>query len=460
MLGMKSSSKYFFRTISTLFIFIFFFLIFSSSITSAQGQETNVIGQRVVVIQITGVIDTAMEDYVSNAISYSESQNAVLVIELNTPGGLLDSAMNIVTMIDSSTVPVVGYVVGRWTESAGTMILVSCHIAAMQPGTIIGSMQPIEYNPTTGEYTPTNESKIINPILTFLDEHAGNKGRNITAIHLFVTENLNLGANSALENGVINYVAPDLNSLLMQMNGTTVYVPAIGGNYTLKTAGATVEYYGMNIRHYLVHALSDPTISTLLLSLGMMVLLFSIIAGHLAVTPIGLLMMLLGFLGSGYSISATSVLLIMLGIILIFVEHAVLPGFGVVGATGIIMLVLGIALMPTGSAYSFSQEYATTFLYAAYAIGIAFGSFTAFVVYKIIKVRRKKPFEWKFEGLKGTAIDTISPEVEGYVKVQGEYWRARSKEHEIKPGESVIVLAKEGPVLIVEKLEEQEKEKK
>ncbi|MGB9827613.1 MAG: NfeD family protein [Fervidicoccaceae archaeon] len=446
---------------ASLIIIILFSLlnILTGSSVTAQGQSTNVIGQKVVVIQISGVIDTAMEDYVSNALSYSESQNAILVIELNTPGGLLDSAMNIVTMIDSSKVPVVGYVVNRWAESAGTMILVSCHIAAMQPGTIIGSMQPIEYNPTTGEYSPTNESKIINPILTFLDEHAGNKGRNMTAIHLFVTENLNLGANSALEDGVINYVAPDLNSLLQQMNGTSIYVPGFGGNYTLYTAGASVEYFGMSIRHYLVHVLSDPTISTLLLSLGMMILLFTIISGHLAVTPIGLLMMLLGFLGSGYSISATSLLLILLGVILIFIEHAVLPGFGIVGATGIIMLVLGIALMPTGSAYSFSQEYASTFLYAAYGIGIAFGSFTAFVVYKILKVRRKKPFEWKFEGLRGTAIDLITPEREGFIKVHGEYWKARSKEHEIKPGESVVVLAKEGPILIVERIEEEQSNK-
>ncbi|MEM0021110.1 MAG: nodulation protein NfeD [Fervidicoccaceae archaeon] len=446
------------RSITVLLVIFLFFFASNALQHPALAQENPTIGQKVVVIKVTGVIDTAVEDYVSMAISYAESQNAILVIMLNTPGGLLDSAMNIVTSIDSSTIPVVGYVVDRWAESAGTMILVSCHIAAMQPGTIIGSMQPIEYNPTTGEYTPTNESKIINPILTFLDEHAGNKGRNLTAIHLFVTENLNLGADSALRNGVINYVAPTLDSLLQQMNGTTVYVPALNRNYTLNTYGASVEYVSMSLRHYLVHALSDPTISTLLLSLGMMILLFSIISGHLAVTPIGLLLMLLGFLGSGYSISATSVLLILLGLLLIFIEHAVLPGFGIVGGTGIVMLVLGIALLPTGTGYSFGQQYAMSFLYAAYGIGIAFGSFTAFVVYKIVKVRRKKPFEWKFEGLKGTAIDPISPEEEGYVKVQGEYWKAKSKKGYIKPGESVIVLSKEGPVLIVEPIEEKEKQ--
>ncbi|NAY89996.1 MAG: nodulation protein NfeD, partial [Desulfurococcales archaeon] len=244
-----SSSNY--RRYIVFFLFLIVLLSISSII--ARADSPNVIGQRVVVIHVTGVIDTAIEDYVSNAIAYAESENAILVIMLNTPGGLLDSAMNIVTDIDGSSVPVVGYVVDRWAESAGTMILVSCHIAAMEPGTIIGSMQPIEYNPATGGYTPTNESKIINPILTFLDEHAGNKGRNMSTIYRFVTENLNLGANEAVKYGVINYVAPNLDSLLSQMKGTTVYIPTKQINYTIVTSGATVEYYEMSVRHYIVH---------------------------------------------------------------------------------------------------------------------------------------------------------------------------------------------------------------
>jgi membrane-bound serine protease (ClpP class) len=279
----------------------------------------------------------------------------------------------------------------------------------------------------------------------------------MSTIYRFVTENLNLGANEAVKYGVINYVAPNLDSLLSQMNGTTVYIPTKQINYTIVTSGATVEYYEMSVRHYIVHALSDPTISALMLSLGMMVVLFTIISGHLAVTPIGLLMLLLGFLGSGYSISATSVLLIFLGTILIFIEHAVLPGFGVVGATGIVMLVLGIALLPTGTGYSFSQQYAASFVRAAYIIGIAFGAFTAFVVYKIVKVRKKKPFEWKLEGQRGKAIDRITPETEGFVKIQGEYWRARSKSSNVEPGDDIIIVMKEGPVLIVERVEDEGK---
>ncbi|MCC6052453.1 MAG: hypothetical protein LM585_04375, partial [Fervidicoccaceae archaeon] len=163
----------------------------------AQEGSPETIGQKVVVASIEGVIGVHTEEYVKLSIQYAESMNAILVLTLNTPGGLLDSALNIVYMIDDSRVPVVGFVIDKWAESAGTLILVCTHIAAMQPGTIIGSMQPIEYNPATGTYQPVNDTKIINPILKVLDEHAGVKNRNVSVIKRFVTENLNLGAHEA-----------------------------------------------------------------------------------------------------------------------------------------------------------------------------------------------------------------------------------------------------------------------
>ncbi|MGB9831017.1 MAG: ATP-dependent Clp protease proteolytic subunit, partial [Fervidicoccus fontis] len=123
-------------------VFLLLFLLFSESKIS-YAQSNNVIGNRVIVITVSGVIDSAVEEYVSNAIAVAEKKHAILVIYLNTPGGLLDSAMNIAIDIDKSTIPVIGFVVDKWAESAGTLIFVCTHIAAMQPGTIIGSMQPI-----------------------------------------------------------------------------------------------------------------------------------------------------------------------------------------------------------------------------------------------------------------------------------------------------------------------------
>ncbi len=433
----------------------------SPLVVETQGESSEkkyeyagVIGSKVIVARITGVIDPATEDYIKNVIARAEETHSLVVIELNTPGGLLDSAFNIALRIDRSQVPVVGFVVDKWAESAGALILVSTHIAAMQPGTIIGSMQPIEYEPTSGSYRPVNESKIINPILKFLEEHAGNKGRNITAIKRFVTENLNMGADEALKTHVIDFVAKDLNDLLRQINGTRVKLPLAGKEYLVITDNAVVEYYKPQLRNRLAHALSDPMLSSLLLTLGLTIVLFSLMSGNLHVTPVGVLLLALGLIGSGFSINATSLFLLIMGAILLGIELFVTPGFGIVGATGIVMLALGIALLPATQGYSFSREYAQSFIYAAYGVGGVLGVFTGLAIYKVVQAKRRKPFSWNIIGKTGKALDNIGPGKEGFVLIDGEYWRAISQE-EIREGERVVVKAKEGPVLIVEKVKEE-----
>jgi len=422
----------------------------SQPAASAAGEAT--IGKKVLVVRVEGTISTATEELVDLAISEAERENALVVVELNTPGGLLDSAFNIAIRIDRATVPVVGFVVEKWAESAGTLILVTCHVAAMQPGTIIGSMQPIEYDPLTGSYRPVNESKIINPILEFLDEHAGNKGRNMTAIRAFVLENLNLGAWDALKYGVVEYVATDVYDLLRQMNGSKVFLPLANKTYVIDATGAYVERFQPSLRTRIVQVLSDPMLSSLLLTIGLAVVLFSVIGGQFAVTPVGVLLLALGLLGSGYSVNATSIFLLAAGAALLAVELAT-PGFGVLGVTGIVMLTLGIALLPASGGYAFGREFATTLLYTAYAMGGAMGSLAGFAVYKVLKVRKRAPFVWTIEGKVGKALDDLSQEKEGFVFVEGEYWRAVSL-RPVKAGEKVRVVKKSGPVLVVDRAEE------
>jgi len=424
--------------------------VVAAPVPTETGAE--VIGKRVLVTHIAGVIGTHTEEQVRLAINYAESINAILVLTLNTPGGLLDSALNIVYMIDNSRVPVVGYVVEKWAESAGTLILVCTHVAAMQPGTIIGSMQPIEYNPATGTYQPVNETKIINPILKVLEEHAGVKGRNITAIKAFVTENLNLGAWEAKEMGVIEIVAKDLDDLLRQLNGMEVELPYAGKKYLIDTSSAEVLTFSPPLRVRLTGVLSDPLISSLLLTFGLVVTLFSLLSGNFYAIPVGVFLLLLGLLGSGFSINYTSLALILVGGVLLAIELAT-PGFGVLGITGILMLALGIAISPVGGGYSISKEYATRLLYAAYLAGGILGSLAGIAVYKILRVRKREPVIWTIVGKQGRALDDLEPGREGFVIVDGEYWRAVSDE-EIKKGERVVVLAKEGPILRVKRAHE------
>jgi membrane-bound serine protease (ClpP class) len=405
------------------------------------------VGPTLIYIKINGVIDNAMRDYVINAIHYAERRNCPLVLVLDTPGGYLDAAIDIVLAIDDSGVPVIGFVERGWALSAGTLILVSTHVAAMAPGTQIGSMQPVMYDPTTGKYEPINESKIINPILKFLDEHAATKGRNVTQLHRFVTHNDNLGAYEALRYHVIEVVASNLGDLAAKLNGSVVKTKY--GSFKLVLDGSVEEYTpGLHVR--LLHVLSDPILAGILLTLGTLIILFTLASGHAAFAAIGAILLLLGLAGNGFNPNYTALILIILGATLIFIEINT-PGFGVIGGTGIVMLLLGIALLPVSpGGFTISEEYAKHLLLTLYGTGAAMGLFSAFIVYKIIEARRKPPMLWSIIGAHGKAVDEISPNTEGFVIVEGEYWKARSAGPKIAPGEEVVVVGKDGPTLIVD----------
>lgn len=408
-----------------------------------------IVGPKVYVIDVDGVIDAATADYIKAGIEKAESDNAVLIIRLNTPGGYLDAALSIVTNISNARVPVVGFVVKRWAESAGTLILVSTHVAAMQPGTIIGSLQPVEYNPTTGAYEPVNESKIINPIIKVLCEHGATRGRNSTALVRFILKNDNYGADEALRYHVIDLIARDVPDLIGKLNGSVVSLPS-GGTVKLVLNGE-YEEIPPGPRITLLHTLSDPILSGLLVSLGMLIILFGLASGHYASAAIGVLLLLMGLVGTGFNPNKASIILLGLGALLLLIEFYT-PGFGIVGGTGIAMIVLGIALLPLGSSgFAISPEYASSILKAVYGIGAGFAVFTAFIVYKIIQVRRRKPIVWTIIGEVGRAVDEISEDKPGFIIIEGEYWKAVSRRGVIKPGERVRVVEKRGPILVVEK---------
>lgn len=444
--------------LTTTMILLTLIIVTGSSITASSEKTMGLfppgtpyegtVGPTAIYIEISGVIDNAMRDYVAEAIQYAEDHNSPLIIILDTPGGYLDAAINIVLSIDNSRIPVIGYVERGWALSAGTLILVSTHVAAMAPGTQIGSMQPVMYDPATGQYKPVNESKIINPILKFLDEHAATKGRNITQLHRFVTHNDNLGPDEALRYHVIDLVANNMGDLVSKLNGSVVGTKY--GKVKLVLDGSLVRY-SPSLRVQLLHVLSDPILSGILLTLGTLIILFTLASGHAAFAAIGAILLLLGLAGNGFNPNYTALILILLGSVLLFIEINT-PGFGVIGGTGIVMLILGIALLPISpGGFTVSQEYARRLLAALYSTGAAVGVLSAFIVYKVIQVRRRPPMLWSITGAVGRALDEISEVKEGFVFVEGEYWKARSVSGTIEPGDKVVVVGKEGPILLVKK---------
>ncbi|MCD6487825.1 MAG: nodulation protein NfeD [Desulfurococcales archaeon] len=437
---------------SKWFILIFLVIILVSLTTyPVYSTETS---NHVIIIEVTGSIDYGIVELVKEGIERAEAVNGILVMVLDTPGGLLDAAMDIVSAIRTSNVPVVGYVYppGRGAWSAGTLILLATHVAAMAPGTIIGSLQPIQYNPATGEYELVNESKIINPVLELTSSLASDRGRNVTVAREFVLKNLNLEARKALKYGVIEYVASSLDELLEKINGHVVKLDN-GREVTIITSGAIVEHYRGSIRANIIHFFSDPLINGLLATLGILILLFGLLSGHYIITPIGIALLILSLIGAGFSANLGSIALIMIGAIALGIE-LVTPGFGVLGFTGIVLIALGIALMPLfAPGWLISPEYQKAIFWTGVSFATVMGVITAFIVYKVIQARRKPPtLKLDLIGLVGKAIEEIGPNKEGFIKLMGEYWRARSDE-EIKPGDHVLVVAKDGPILIVKKTE-------
>ncbi|MEM0366771.1 MAG: nodulation protein NfeD [Acidilobaceae archaeon] len=412
-----------------------------------------VAGPSAIIIRVEGVISSWTYQYIIRSIREAESRNVPLVLELNTPGGLADAATDIVLAISRSRVPVIGYVVDKWAESAGTLILVSTHIAAMQEGTIIGSLQPVSYDPTTGRYAPINETKILNPIIKTLCEHGASKGRNATALVRFVLHNDNYGAREAKRFNVIDIIANSREDLLNQVNGLVVQV--YGGDRVKLELNGKYEFIGLNPSELLISMLSDPLISGILLSIGVLALIFSIASANMPGVALGLLIVILGLLGTGLNPNIASLALIALGALLIAIEIFT-PGFGIIGGTGIIMLVLGLILLPAvpgPEGFAITERYLNQVIIYIYALGLTAGITTAFIVYKILQVRRAKPYIWRIEGLRGEAIEEIRPGKPGFVIVEGEYWKAISDE-EIKSGDKIEVISKDNHTLKVRKLKE------
>ena len=407
----------------------------------------------VVVGSINGVIDDSVADYVSQLISYAESIGAkIIVVELNTPGGSLEAALKITTVLRESPIPVVGYVVNRWAVSAGTMILMCTHYAAMEPGTIIGAVQPVMMSPSGG-YVPVNESKILNPVYKEIEVCMKMHHRNATVAKEFVYHNLVLDAEEAKKYHVIEAIAANLGDLLAKVNGSTVYL--FGKEQVIVLHGIRLIYYEMPAGLKLAHWLSDPFIGSLLTSLGFIILLLALATHHLAFVSLALALIILGFFSYGFSTSILAVAVLLTGLVMLFIELFVIPGFGVVGVTGIILLILGAFMMFTSKPVYIAGSTMRAAFYTLLAIILPLSGLASIVIYKAVSAWRMKPvYTPSVIGKRGRAIDDIPVGGTGFVMVEGEYWQAINKGDEpIRKGDHVLVLDKDGSVLIVKKAE-------
>jgi len=435
------------KRISKITIFLLIALLITAiSIVEAETYA----GPKVYVFRFDGkTINQGLATALINALNKAESENAILLLIIDTPGGELDATEQVAKAILNSAIPVVGYVYPRGATawSAGTIILLSCHIAAMAPGTAIGAAQPVMYGPEG--FQPVNYSKIINPVAELVQTISKERGRNETAAYEFVTKNLTLNYDEALKSNVIDIVADNIPDLLSKINGITVKTPY--GEVKINTKGYMLEEYKWSLGEMLSNTLADPLIANILLMLGFYILLISLFTGHYPMIAVGLLLFILGLFGMGFTINTISSILIIAGVILLVIE-LITPGFGILGTTGIVMIALGFILLPIylPESWYITPEFYLRFLTAGLIIGFLASGFFALVIYKVVKAKRAKPLIWTIVGAKGKALDDIPPGKEGFVLIDGEYWMAISDE-KISAGDEVVVVDKIGPKLKVRK---------
>lgn len=402
----------------------------------------------VYVLKIEGTITPATAVYVEEGIKAAfEARASAIILLLNTPGGLLDSTIRILDQIELSTIPIIAYVYPRGAKawSAGTYILIGSHVAAMAPYTVIGSCQPVDF---MGQ--PINNTKHINALIAMMKEKAKERGRNIDIAVKFITENLNIGADEAYELGIINVPPVDgLKELLSSVHG--MKVDTVVGSVTLETSDVEIVEYHPSLRVAVLNAISDPQIAYTLMTVGMLALIFGLVSAVYPSAIIGAIMTVLGIIGLGATpLSLGSLALVALGLILLLVE-ALTPGFGIFGISGIISIALGGLLMITlePARWAVSPEWVGAFVLVIAAITAPITAFAAFMAYKVINIRRKKPSVGAMVGETAEALDDIDEGGEGFVRFQGELWVAKALK-KVSKGSKVKIVGKEGPRLIVE----------
>ncbi len=432
----------------SLTIFLIFSLLMVLTLSSPVGSY----GGKVLVFKVTGTISVAHSEAFSDALilAHQEGYSAV-VLMLSTPGGSLDATLRMITAIENSQVPVVGYVypAGTTAWSAGTYLLMATHVAAMAPHTIIGSCQPISYSPFGSQ--PVNDTKILNAVISVMSTQAKAHGRNQSLAISFITENVNVNDEEAFQQGVIEYRADSLESLMASIHGLEVKTAA--GRVKLNTQGATIVEYTFRLRDSIINVVSDPTISSILFLIGIFALIYGLSAprhGGGVGGMGGAAALLLALIGMGFDINVVSFIMMAAGAILLIYELAT-PGFGVFGFSGIILLTIGtLFIVPLSpEKWAISSEWYATFTYSIIAATVVIGGIFLFAIIKILQVRRRPPAIGSVIGETVVSTEDAPPNETAFVLYRGEYWQAKSNKG-LKKGMKYKIVGKEGPVLILE----------
>ncbi len=440
----------------------------------------------VAVLTIKGPIGPAVADYVSRGIDKAVDQGATaIVLKMDTPGGLDTSMREIIKDILAAPVPVIGYVGPRGARaaSAGTYILYASHLAAMAPATELGAATPVqvgggfpfgqkpeeekeepvetkdegetekaaetdtekegapEKEPAKAE-KPTIEDKVLQDAIAYIRSLAQLRKRNVEWAEKAVREAATLTSQDALEAGVIDLVATDVEDLLAQIDGREIEMD--DGKVTLATAKARVVEILKDWRVELLEIITNPTVAVILMTIGFYGIVLEFYTGAVVSGVVGAICLLLGLYGLHVlPINYAGLGLIILGMILLVAE-AFLPSFGILGFGGVIAFVIGSIMLIDTEVPGFGVS-----PYFMGAVALLAGGGTLLIATKMYRLRQQPVRTGSDEmvGSPGKVLDWSGDR--GEIRVQGEIWQARAQAP-LEPGRAVRVTAMEGMTLVVE----------
>ncbi|MBE0645181.1 MAG: nodulation protein NfeD [Bacteroidetes bacterium] len=410
--------------------------------------------QKVMRIVVSGTINPASAKYIHDAVIAAEDEGAAaIVLELNTPGGLLQSTRDIVSDFLASKVPVIVYVSpgGAQAASAGAFITLAAHVAAMAPGTNIGAAHPItlgEGAQNIADSTNIPLTKATNDAAAFARTIAEKRGRSVRWAEQAVRGSVSSTETEAIRDGVIDVVAATLADLLRQIDGREVQTSS--GTVTLRTAHARIYDREMSFQQEVLDVLSDPNIAYVLLMLGMYGLFFELYnPGSIFPGVVGVIALILAFYSMNtLPINYAGLALIVFGVILFILEVKIVS-HGLLSIGGVVALFLGsIMLIESPPGTDFFQISLTVII----TLTLCTAGFFLFVVGKGIAAMKRKPTTGAdgMLGERGRVLEAISPE--GSVAVHGEIWKARSSDGApIASQEVVRITRMENLTLVVER---------
>jgi membrane-bound serine protease (ClpP class) len=419
---------------------IYFLPMITSAIMLAVGVAWPT-QRQVFIMDVEGAINPATATFLERGLDEARNQEAELVIvRLDTPGGLASSMRSMVKAIMNSPIPVVIYVAprGAGAASAGVMVTVAAHVAAMAPGTNIGAAHPVGAGGR--EIDKTMSEKVVHDMASYGRSIAQETGRNADWVERAIRESVSITAEEAMERNVVDLVATDVDDLLAQIDGREITLKS--AKIVLNTQNLEKRYLEPGVRDRILRTISDPNIAYILMMIGLAGLYFELShPGAIFPGVIGAISLILAFYSfQTLPVNYAGLLLIALAIIL-FIAEIMVSSYGVLSLGGLISLTLGSVMLFEDVGVSLKLMAPTIVLIGAFFVVVSTLAFRAY---------RTKP-KTGMEGLIGATGVVKQPlDPEGLVFVHGEYWRAVSGER-LEPGERIQVENADGLLLKVKK---------